>query len=319
MSANVETMFSVREKPWHGLGVIVQEAPNSSEALRLAELDWTVRKMPIMALDEANDLQLIKIPDMYANIRSSDNKSLGIVTDKYKIVQNSEAFEFTDNLIGGDVRYETAGSLNGGKRVWLMAKMPSVQVAGDEVEPYLVFTNTFDGSGAVRACMTPIRVVCNNTLNFALSTAKRNWKMCHKGDIDGKQKVARESLGIAEIYMQNLERYAEKMANTKCSIDEAVDVIKQINPIMDKDSELVKERKEELYKDYIACWFAPDLYKFVGTAWGAVNAISDLATHRKPTRITETAQENVFSDVLGGHPMIDAFQKELQKRLAIRV
>ena len=165
MSANVETMFYVREKPWHGLGTMVQEAPTSAEALKLAGLDWTV---------EARDMWLNggyePIPGYKANVRSSDNKILGVVSNKYRIVQNAEAFAFTDALIGGDVHYETAGSLLDGKKIWLLAKLPDSEICGDKTETYMCFSNTHDGSGAVRVCMTPVRVVCNNTLNLALNT-----------------------------------------------------------------------------------------------------------------------------------------------------
>ena len=115
MAANVETMMYVREKPWHGLGTMVMEAPTSADALRLAGLDWTVDQTPVYT--DAG----IEITGYKANRRNSDNAILGIVSDRYKIVQNTEAFEFTDALIGetenGVVKYETAGSLCGGKRV----------------------------------------------------------------------------------------------------------------------------------------------------------------------------------------------------------
>ena len=124
MPANVETMMYTREKPWHDTGVMVQKAPTSHEALRLAGLDWTVDSRPVY------DELIREIPGYKANVRSSDNKTLGIVTDRYKIVQNTDAFEFTDNLIGGDVHYETAGSLNGGKRIWLLAKLPTHIILG---------------------------------------------------------------------------------------------------------------------------------------------------------------------------------------------
>ena len=119
MSALIETMMSVREKPWHGLGVIVKDAPTSAEALRLAGLDWKVERQQLMLPNGR------AIPDQYANVRTSDGSVLGLVTGKYQIVQNDEAFAFTDNLIGGDVRYETAGSLMGGKRVWMLARLPA--------------------------------------------------------------------------------------------------------------------------------------------------------------------------------------------------
>lgn len=104
MAANVETMFYTREKPWHGLGIRVTEAPSSEEALRLAGLDWQVKQEPVYTdTGEA-------IPGYKANIRDRDRRVLGVVTDRYKIIQNQEAFAFTDALLGKGVRYETAGS-----------------------------------------------------------------------------------------------------------------------------------------------------------------------------------------------------------------
>ena len=173
MAANVETMFYVREKPWHGLGTCVEEAPTSADALRLAGLDWEVKQRNIQVCGGA------KIENFKANVRSSDGAVLGVVSDRYQIVQNAEAFSFTDELIGGDVRYETAGSLQNGKKIWLLARMPAQKIVGDDVEPYLCFSNTHDGSGSIRVCMTPIRVVCNNTLNLALNSAVRSWSTKH--------------------------------------------------------------------------------------------------------------------------------------------
>jgi hypothetical protein len=113
MSANVENMFYVREVPWHGLGIRVEETLTSDEALRVAGLDWRVNNYPIY------DQYGKPIPNYVANTRDKDRKVLGIVTDRYKIVQNADAFSFTDHLLGDDVRYETAGSLNEGRKIWL--------------------------------------------------------------------------------------------------------------------------------------------------------------------------------------------------------
>lgn len=176
MAAEIETMFYTREKPWHGLGVRVAEAPNSADALHLAGLDWEVRKEPIYSADGSC------IPGYKANIRDTDQKVLGVVTDRYKVIQNTEAFAFTDALLGEGVRYETAGSLQGGRKIWLLAKLPQEYIMlGDRISPYLVFSNTHDGSGSVKVAITPIRVVCNNTLNLALANAKRSFSMIHTG------------------------------------------------------------------------------------------------------------------------------------------
>ena len=134
MSANVESMFYVRETPWHGLGTRVVEAPSSADALIMAGLDWSVVQEPIYT---GNDL----IEGYKANVRDKDRKVLGVVTDRYKVIQNDEAFTFTDELLGEGVRYETAGSLQGGKKVWLLAHMPHEYIISSErISPYLLFS-----------------------------------------------------------------------------------------------------------------------------------------------------------------------------------
>ena len=189
MSANVETMFYVREKPWHGLGMEVSEAPASLDALVYAGLDWRVEQEGVCTEDG------VPIPGYKVNVRSTDHAALGIVSDRYKVVQNHEAFAFTDALLGQGVRYETAGSLQEGRKVWLLAHMPHEYIiSGERISPYLLFSNTHDGSGAVKVALTPIRVVCNNTLNLALRTAERSWSMIHTGDIQSKMKEASDTL-----------------------------------------------------------------------------------------------------------------------------
>ena len=128
MAAEVETMFSVRVKPWHGIGTIVEDCPNSEEALRLAGLDWKVEQRDVYT-DNWN-----RIPGYKANVRDFDQSVLGVVSDRYQVVQNEEAFAFTDELLGQGIRYETAGSLQGGRRTFILAKLPQrFIIAGDEI------------------------------------------------------------------------------------------------------------------------------------------------------------------------------------------
>ena len=118
MSANVETMFYIREKPWHGLGTRVEEAPTSADALIYAGLDWEIIQKDVYTEDGS------LIAGCKVNTRSIDNAPLGIVSDRYKVVQNEDAFQFTDDLLGAGVTYETAGALQGGRKVWMLARMP---------------------------------------------------------------------------------------------------------------------------------------------------------------------------------------------------
>lgn len=299
MAANLETMFSVREVPWHGQGTIVQEAPDSNEALRLAGLDWTVEGKPIY------DNMGRVIAGYKANTRSSDGKVLGIVSNRYKIVQNADAFQFTDNLIGGDVRYETAGSLQGGKKIWLLAKMPETKVCDDSVAPYVCFTNSHDGTGAVKAIMTPVRVVCNNTLNLALRTAKRSWSMRHQGNIEGKLEEARQALELAEIYMDSLAKEAEEWANITVNTEHLHKILDAVFPEKANATDRAKENIKRNKDQFMACVFAPDLVKFVGTAWGVINAAADFVGHTAPSRNTKSYAENNWNRIMDGHPLVD--------------
>lgn len=301
MSANVETMMYVREKPWHGLGTRVEKAPTSVDALRLAGLDWTVDRRDVHLPDGA------VIPNYKANVRSSDGSVLGVVSDQYKIVQNMDAFAFTDALIGGEVpvRYDTAGSLRGGRKIWLLAKLPDTEIVGDKTEPYLCFSNTHDGSGAIRVCMTPVRVVCNNTLNIALNGAKRSWSVRHTGDIQAKLHEARMCLDMANKYMDRLGEYADQMANKSVTDEQIAKILDEMFPVTEESSDREKKNAEKARTEYMICYFAPDIAKFKGTAWGALNAMSDMVGHNAPRRQTANYRENNWGRIMDGHAMMD--------------
>lgn len=301
MAANVETMFYTREKPWHGLGTMVAEAPNSKDALRLAGLNWKVLQEPVYTENE----ELIQ--GYKANVRDTDRKVLGVVTDRYKVIQNEEAFAFTDTLLGEGVRYETAGSLQEGRRVWMLARLPrEFIIGGERISPYIVFSNTHDGSGAVKTALTPIRVVCNNTLNLALRTAKRSWSMIHTGDISGKIEEAKNTLLLADEYMTALGQEFENLRKIKLSEKQVLDYIKILLPMEENYSLLQKRGVEKLRADMKMRYFdAPDLKDVGNNGYRFVNAVSDFATHSTPRRKTANYKENIFARTADGNPMID--------------
>lgn len=301
MVANVETMFYTREKPWHGLGTMVAEAPNSKDALRLAGLNWKVLQEPVYT--ENKEL----IQGYKANVRDTDRKVLGVVTDRYKVIQNEEAFAFTDTLLGKGVRYETAGSLQEGRRVWMLARLPrEFIIGGERISPYMVFSNTHDGSGAVKTALTPIRVVCNNTLNLALRTAKRSWSMIHTGDISGKIEEAKNTLLLADEYMTALGQEFENLRKIKLSEKQVLDYIKILLPMEENYSLLQKRGVEKLRADMKMRYFdAPDLKDVGNNGYRFVNAVSDFATHSTPRRKTANYKENIFARTADGNPMID--------------
>lgn len=301
MAANVETMFSVREKPWHGLGTIVAEAPDSKSALELAGLDWNVIQKDIITADGT------EIDGFKANVRDSDDSVLGIVTDRYKVVQNREAFAFTDALLGEGVKYETAGSLQGGRRTWMLARLPHQYIiSGDEITPYLVFMNSHDGTGSIKVAMTPIRVVCQNTLNMALANAKRSWSCNHTGDIDDKMAEARDTLLYANKYMAELGKSIDKMQQIKISDKKVYEFLDELFPISEVATYQQKKNILKMREDAKARYFdAPDLQHVGHNAYRFVNAISDFATHAKPLRERSNYKESLFARTVDGNPLID--------------
>ena len=301
MAANIESMFYVRETPWHGLGTKVLEAPASKDALQLAGLNWRVMQEPIYTAME-------ELVDGYkANVRDSDRKVLGVVTDRYRVIQNDEAFAFTDELLGAGVKYETAGSLQGGRKVWLLAHMPHEYIiSGERISPYLLFSNTHDGSGAIKVALTPIRVVCQNTLNLALARAKRSWSMIHTGDIREKMQEAKDTLFLTEKYMDELGKEFEALRMRKLTDKQVMEYIEILLPIEDGSTPQQEKNMKRLREDMKIRYFdAPDLQEVGKNAYRFVNAVSDFATHAEPLRRTANYKENLFSRTVDGNPMID--------------
>ena len=324
MSANVEWMYSASNTPvWHGIGEIISEAPTSEDAIKIAHLNWEVKPMPIY--DQFGK----EIPGYKVNTRMSDNKALGIVTGRYKVVQNAEAFSFTDALLGKGVRYETAGSLASGKTVWMLAALEGTELAEEQVDPYLVFTNNHDGKGAVRVAIVPIRVVCQNTLNLALQKASRHWTCSHKGDIQSKLDEARMTLSNANLYMKALAEEFGQLKLKEVSDSKVKDLTDKLVEIEFENlfKQLVKDKKvinikEHLKQQKVEEKIArkkndiltiyhekPDLIGTEKSAFRFVNAVSDYATHTDDHKQTRNYQENLFMNTVNGNSMIDTAYK----------
>ena len=301
MPANVESMFYVRTAPWHGLGTMVKEAPTSEEAIRLAGLDWKVVQKDLTTDDG------ILVPGFKANVRDLDAQILGIVTDRYKVVQNEEAFSFTDELLGKGVTYETAGAIQNGRRVWILAKLPQHYIiSGDEIAPYMVFSNAHDGSGAIKVAMTPIRVVCQNTLNFALKTAKRSWSVNHVGDISGKLEDARNTLLFADKYMSELGKSIDNLHHRKLSDREVTEFTQILFPMPLDPTPLQKKNVTQSREGVLARYHdAPDLKSVGRNGYRFVNAVSDFATHAKPQKERSNYREALFAKTVDGNSLID--------------
>lgn len=299
--AGVETMFAARTTSWDGMGNRVSEAKSSEEAIDLAGLNWTVESKPIFLGDGT------QINGSFANVRSSDNKPLGIVGERYKIVQNSEAFAFTDALLGEGVKYETAGSIKEGKIIWLLAKMPEpFDLLGDKVDPYLVFTNTHDGSGSVRVAVTNVRVICQNTLNLALRTAKRTWTARHTGNIQYKLDDALQTLELTHQYIEATKTTFEELHKHKMDEFTLYRTVNNIVPIAETMTDRQKTNAESIREDILFRYKnAPDLRVLDQTGARLVQAVADTVDHMTPFRETGNYKENKFKRTIEGNELLD--------------
>ena len=224
-----DQMFSVRDVPWHGLGVVLDEYPRSiDEALDKAGLGWKVTHgdvLVVKAPEWTDDFgtqhpaELIPAKGFKANLREDTAEVLGIVSDEYEVVDNRDAFRFLDALIGSELYFETAGSLWAGRRVWVLARLPEfIELGGDQSATYVYVANSHDGSMAVTAAATPIRIVCANTLGAALRQAEhgagaaRTFRFRHTGNLQAKFAEARQVLGMTINYQKQFKVLTDRLA-----------------------------------------------------------------------------------------------------------
>jgi len=268
----------VRQPAWHGLGTALDNAATSAAALQKAKLSWNVAQSPVQWMESDGTL---RIDDSYmCNYRDDNGALLGIVGRGYTVVQNTDAFEFADHLIGEGVQYEYVGSNKGGKRVWLLAKMPERTILHDAYAPYLLFANGHDGNTAINVCMTPMRVACWNTMNLALRNARQRWSFCHTTNVISRLGQARKTLALASTYLTELETHVEKLASIKLNRSREEAFIKQLFPAPAKESTVANRNNEERIARFRNCYAASDLDNIRGTAYGLLAAVSDYTSHK---------------------------------------
>ena len=282
ISTGRPAMFAVGEPPWHGLGVIVNEAPTSREAIQLAGLDWTVEQWPLKAY--YGDWE-INVPDKVANIRTDTEICLGVVSAGYTVFQNREAFDFMDQIVSeGGAKYETAGSLRDGRRIWLLARIPGdMQIMKDDViHPYVLLTNSHDGTTALRMIPTTIRVVCQNTLNLALKKSDdgEGLVIYHYGNLALRVRYATEKFGYVVKRMGRFKTEATYMAHRELSVDEAENYFSEVS----KTS--TGKPLNRLVNYFLENFDKPEntLPGIKHTAWAAFNSVSQYADHQAPVK-----------------------------------
>ncbi len=272
------------EVAWHGLGQIVENAMTSAEAIELANLDYEVIKTTLHPLVDGMPNNGEAIPDKFATIRTDNNAFLGIVGNRYEIIQNKEAFGFFDAIIdSGEAIFETAGALGNGERIFVTAKLPEdMLVNGEPCSKYIVLTNSHNGSSSIIAGFTSVRVVCSNTLAAALNGLSNKVSIQHRLGAKDRLAEAYKVMGIASMYMTEVSEIFNKMAKTPIQDEQLKGYITEVMKFEHKgQTEEEKERISKILSNQV-----DSIYNFAlshptqttdaarGTVWGAYNSIS---------------------------------------------
>ncbi|CAL1519174.1 DUF932 domain-containing protein [Chitinophaga sp. MM2321] len=293
------SFFSVQEKAWHGLGQIVADYPTSAEALRFAGLDFEIAKYPLYSKSESFEItdsgllipsREINVPNYYANVRTDNNKVLGVVGKDYEIIQNTDAFSFFDAIVGGGdgIKYETAGALGDGERVFITAKLPDyirIGASNDVIEQYLFLTTSHDGSGSITVAFTPVRIVCANTLNAAMHCNTMALRIRHTANAKQRLEQAHKVMGMSCKKSQELSTVFNQWAKIRITDQEVLKLIKLAmcpnKETLDKIQEGLFEETSTNFKntcnDVFAYGVTSDtqlLETTKGTVFGAYNAIT---------------------------------------------
>jgi phage/plasmid-like protein (TIGR03299 family) len=272
---STDQMMYVGRKPWHGMGVELPQLATAAEAIEGANLGWSVSKEPVITSTGK------EVPGKHITIRSDTLDGLGVVGDQYSILQNSAAFEFFDRFTMDPhgPKYETAGSLWSGRKVWMLAKLPDLlQVKGDDtIQPYILLSNSHDGSSAVRVQLTPVRVVCQNTLNMAQwDKSQKSIKVRHSGDINLKVRDVQDALGIIrEDFKETLGVY-QALADRTPTAQQVTDVLTKLFPDT-KTSRAEKQR--DRVRELAEVGIGNGNREVRGTAWALYNGITELVDH----------------------------------------
>jgi phage/plasmid-like protein (TIGR03299 family) len=327
-SENGETAFaSLREPAWHGLGTVFTEEVSTNEMLKKAKLnDWNVR-LEDVAIPAGMDSDKGYSFVVRDNPFTKGNKDvLGVVGERYVPLQNEELFDFADNLLDNGGRWETAGSIKKGRIVFGSLALERETVidpngVSDKVNTYLLVNTSHDGSISIQASITPVRVVCANTLNLALGnrgrggSVKQSFKIRHTQTASGKVAVAREALGLANAYMDEFDKLANEMIQTEVDKKKFDEIVLALYP---KPKDEAKgaisrwENKIDLINDIYVGQFNNTIS---GTAWGVANALTERLDWYRTGRNGKT--ESVLAGASGFDPIVNAEKNKIFKAVLL--
>ena len=319
----VASFASFREPAWHGLGTVFTEEKNTAEMLAAANLNnWNVRLVDVEIPNTLTSDKSYQYVVRTNPTNSSQTDVLGVVGERYHVLQNEDLFSFGDNILDGGGRWETAGSIRGGRVVFGSLALERETVldpngVADKVKTYLLINTSHDGSIAIQASITPVRVVCANTLNLALGSKrgrnaiKQSFKIRHTQTANGKVQIAREALGLANAYMDEFDKLAHAMISKEITAQDFNNIILASYPKPEKDSKgAVKkwENKVDVINDIYTGEFNGMI---AGNAWGAFNALTERLDWHRSARSGNN--ESLLAAASGFDATINAEKNRLLK------
>ena len=324
-SVNGQTAFaSLRQPAWHNLGTVFQDEVNTNEMLSLAHLnDWNVRLEDVATPEGFNSDKSYSFVTRTNPFDRNTNDILGVVGERYVPLQNEDLFSFGDNLLDGGGRWETAGSIRGGRVVFgSIALTDSITLdpngIADKIDNYLLINTSHDGSIAIQASITPVRVVCANTLNLALSSlkgkkdVKQTFKIRHTQTAEGKIAVAREALGLAHKYIDEFSTMANEMIQTEITKAQFDKIVELAYPAPKGEDKKGSHKKYNGKIDLLQSIYVGDYNNTIsGTAWGAFNALTERLDWYRNSRGGNN--ESIYASASGFDPVINAEKNRLMK------
>ena len=316
---------SFREPAWHGLGTVFTEEKTTSEMLAAASLNnWDVR-----LLDMAIPTSLTSDKEYQYVVRTNPTENsqtdvLGIVGERYHVLQNEDLFSFGDNILDGGGRWETAGSIRGGRVVFGALALERETIldpsgVADKIKTYLLINTSHDGSIAIQASITPVRVVCANTLNLALGGIsrkknkgiKQSFKIRHTQTANGKVQIARETLGLANAYMDEFDVMAKAMIEKEVNAIDFNNIILAAYPKPESDLKGSNKKWENKINTINDIYTGEYNGMIAGNAWGAFNALTERLDWYRSARSGNN--ESILAAASGFDPSINAEKNRLLK------
>lgn len=306
-----ERIYVDRTTTWHAIGKDVKECKSMETVLKKSGLDYTVEKRPVF-MDAGGAAKFrVQIPNRYVTVRTKDDHPYDVVSDKFEIIQNRDAFDFV-NYMGEDLSFEKAGETQSGM-VYIIGKLPEVDILGDAFVPHVIFRNGFNGKVKITAAITPLRMVCQNQFNFAFKNTANTMTIRHVQNAESKLVEARETLRLCSDYMQGLSDMAEHFAGMKISVPTAEKVMNYLFPLPDdtRINPMKRRTLEDQREAFKRAIDTDDNANFKGTAWGLINAYTDLITHKEPAGKRDDRFEGKFVNTtfkVSMNPIINAIE-----------